>query len=258
MTEQHTSISALPDDERPRERLLRLGAPSLSTRELLAIFLRHGTKGKSVLELATELLVAFEGSLAKIAAATPAELAAFRGIGATKAVELQAVLELASRLQAERQEASFKCANPSQIAAFMLTKLRHQRQEEFHVLLLDTKLNLLKDEIITRGLIDRCPVHAREVFRLAIRESCKRIIICHNHPSGDPTPSPEDMTITAALVGAGKLLDIQVEDHLIVAPAPQNGKYFFSFRQQGLLTKPPFSTVKNVDAEKSRGETANQ
>jgi len=237
MTEQHTKICSLPGEERPRERLLRLGAASLSTRELLAIFLRHGTRGKSALELAAELLIAYDGSLTKIATSTPAELAAFRGIGAIKAVELQAVLELASRLQAERQQTGFKCASPSLIAEFMLARLRHLQQEEFHVLLLDAKLNLLKDEIVTRGLLDSCPIHAREVFRAAVRESCKRIIICHNHPSGDPTPSQEDKIITNVLVEAGKLLGIQIDDHLIVAPAPEGKISFFSFRKERLIGK---------------------
>lgn len=228
----HLNISELPDTERPRERMRALGPAALSNTELLALLLRHGTRGKSALEMSAELLRKFDGSLYRLANAPADSLSEISGIGGTKSMEMQAVFELARRLAREQLEKLPLCSNPLLIARYMATRFSHGGQEEFHVLLLDSKLQLIRDEIISLGLIDRCPIHPREVYRPAIREGCTSIAVCHNHPSGDPTPSPQDREATRQLDEAGKILGIRLTDHIIVGSGPDNDLRYYSFKQQ--------------------------
>lgn len=209
-------IHEMSENERPRERLARLGASALSERELLALLLRSGPRGVSALALADEVLAHFRGRLSALASATAAELCTIRGIGPAKALELVGALELARRLAAETPERRPYVNSPMATADYMRGRFSRLDQEEFHVLLLDAKLQLLHEELVTLGLVDRSLAHAREVFRSAIRAGCSRVALCHNHPSGDPRPSPEDMRITAVLRAAGKIVDIEVVDHVIV------------------------------------------
>lgn len=229
-------IAELPGHERPRERLLASGPEALSDTELLAILLRTGTRGRSALELARELLLNFGGGLNSLAAAGVGELRGLRGIGAAKAVEVVAAFTLARRLAAQPGRRRPRIEGPADVAALLREKLRLKAQEEFHVLLLDAKHHVLRDECVTVGLADRSQVHAREVFRPAIRESCTAVILAHNHPSGDPTPSPQDLECTKSLTAAGRVIGISVLDHVIIGRAGLAGdREFVSFREANLL-----------------------
>lgn len=227
-------IADLPDQERPRERVLRFGADALSTRELLAILIRNGTRGKSALDLATELLQHFSGSLPRLSAAKVSEISQISGLGPAKAITLLATFALARRMRLEDHLARRKLTEPQEVACYVREKLRQDTQEEFHVLLLDSRMQLLSDELVTLGLVDRSLVHAREVFRSAIREACQAVILCHNHPSGETKPSTEDINITHALQKAGDIIGIRILDHVIFGSGKCN-QAIFSFRQENLL-----------------------
>lgn len=232
-------IAEIPQTERPRERLQRQGGAALSNRELLAILLRNGTVGRSALDLAAELLQHFDGNLSRIATATRTELCRIHGIGQSKACELQAAFTLATRLTEEQLGDAPAMDTPETVACYMREHFRQNKQEEFHVLLLDTRMRLIRDEIVSIGLLDRSLVHPREVFRGAIREACQNLILCHNHPSGESLPSPEDIAVTGKLREAGELIGIRVTDHIIIGAATQGRKRdFFSFRANGMLAAP--------------------
>ncbi len=232
----HLAIAELPNAERPRERMRKHGPTALSIKELLALVLRHGTRGKSALELAEELLSRFGGNLSGLSGATVAGLSELPGIGQTKAMELQAIFELARRMAEEAVLQQRPCLdNPKLIVQYMSRRFRHPGQEEFHVLLMDSKLQLVRDEIVTVGLLDRCPIHPREIFRLAVQEGCSGIIVCHNHPSGNPEPSPQDRESTRQLAMAGNVLGIRLLDHLVIGDNAGNDPPYYSFRQNGKI-----------------------
>ena len=230
-------ISDLPADERPRERFERLGASALSVPELLAILLRTGVRGCSAMSVATQLLEHFDGNLARLASAPLGEICRLHGVGQTKAVTLGAAFELARRLQQAALPHRMMASTPEAIVAYLRTRIRQTDQEEFHVLLLDAKNQILADECVTVGLMDRALVHAREVFRTAIRIGCMRVVLAHNHPSGDPRPSRMDETLTKTLVASGELLDIAVLDHIILGRVDADPRHegFFSFKRSGKL-----------------------
>ncbi|OPZ25660.1 MAG: hypothetical protein BWZ02_02356 [Lentisphaerae bacterium ADurb.BinA184] len=229
-------IADMPPHERPRERLAVKGSDALKDEELIAILLRTGRAGRSALLLAQDLLARFEGRLDRVAAAGLAEIRGTPGIGPAKAVELYAAFSLARRLAAQPGDERVRLDSPATVAARLQERFRGLMQEEFHVLLLDTKNHLLRDECATVGLVDRSQVHAREVFRAAIRECCSRVLLAHNHPTGDPTPSPQDLACTRNLVAAGKVIGIEVLDHVIVGqPGPACPRGFVSLREENLL-----------------------
>ena len=224
------SLSPLPDCDRPRERLWSLGTGALTAIELLAVVLGTGTGAQSALELAAGLLRISDGSLRKLAARPPAELKRSTGIGPAKAARLLAAFELATRLSQESRPAAVRIREPEDVVRLFASRLRDLQVEEFHLLALDSQSQVLRDLLITRGLLNSSLVHPREVFRAAIAEAAAGIIVVHNHPSGDPTPSAEDRAVTRQLVEAGRLLDLPVYDHVIVA-----GDRFVSFASTGLL-----------------------
>lgn len=229
-------IREIPDRERPRERLIKHGAEGLKETELLAILLRSGRRGRSVLELAGDLLARFEGDLGRLALASVSELRSVKGIGAAKAVQVRAAFALAGRLSKTLDLERPQLEEPSDVAELLRETFRNVSQEQFRVLLLDTKHYLLKNELVTVGLLDRSHVHAREVFRRAIRESCSRVILVHNHPSGDPTPSGRDIACTRDLVSAGKIVGIEVLDHVIIGTrTPTRTRDYVSFRDEKLI-----------------------
>lgn len=229
-------IAELPDHERPRERLARLGAESLSDAELLAIMLGSGRRGRSALELARDLLREAGGSLTTLATQDQTDLQTIAGVGPAKAAQINAAFTLAKRLSSTLEPATPRLEAPAQVAELMRELFRGKQQEEFHALLINTKHSLIRDVCITVGLLDRSPVHAREVFRPAIRESCSRIILTHNHPSGDPTPSSEDIASTKKLSAAGKIVGIEILDHVIVGAATEaRTRDYLSFREENLL-----------------------
>jgi DNA repair protein RadC len=229
-------ISELPEHERPRERLLEKGAEALSEVELIAIILRTGPRGKSTLDLARDLLYHFNSNLTNLAAASPAALSQIKGIGKAKAAELKATFALASRLAANILKENKKISTPEDAVKYFREIFRGKNQEELRVLLLNTKNIVLREELVTIGLLDRSQAHAREVFRSAIQYSAAKIILAHNHPSGDPQPSEHDIECTKNLVTSGNIIGIEIVDHIIFGMRCQeHSKDFFSFREHHLI-----------------------
>ncbi len=217
-------------NDRPRERLWAHGAQALTAPELLAILLGTGGGGKSALELAGSLLEPADGSLRRLAARPAGELLRISGVGPAKGARLLAALEFGARLAREARPVLPRIRSPDDVARIVGPRLRDLAVEEFHLLALDSQSQVTRDVLITRGLLNSSLVHPREVFRAAIAEAAAGIILVHNHPSGDPTPSADDQAVTRQLVAAGELLDVPVYDHVIVA-----GDRFTSFATRGLL-----------------------
>jgi len=229
-------IREMAEQDRPRERLLRLGPEALKDEELLAIVIRMGRPGRSALDMARELLRRYQYSLALLAAAAPADLAKTPGIGMAKAAELKATFALATRMAAQELPEKAKLNSPEAAARYLRELFRGKKQEEVHVLVLDTKNRFLCVTQVTRGLLDQSALHAREVFRPAIEHGGAKLLLAHNHPSGDPTPSPQDVACTKALVEAGRLLGIELLDHLVIgAPTAGQPRDYFSFRDNGMI-----------------------
>jgi len=217
MREYQQPIKYWPEGERPRERLLQKGPEVLSDAELLAVVLRTGdaASGLSALDLALHLLARF-GNLRAIDRASPAELQEVPGMGPAKAAAVKAALALGRRSTAEGDETRVAFRSSSDVARYYLPKVQGLKKEIFRCALLDMKNRLLKDVVISEGSLGESLVHPREAFLPAVRESAAAVIFVHNHPSGDPTPSQEDIAITRQLVQAGQILGIRVLDHVIL------------------------------------------
>ena len=224
------SIRELPRSERPRERLVSLGASALSSVELLALLIGAGGVGGSALQVGQLLLAGAGGSLRRMALQPVAALTATSGVGIARAVPVHAALELGRRLASETRDDGAPVRSPRDVARLFAPRLEDLPVEEFHVAILDAQHRLERDITITRGLLTSSLVHPREVFREAIAERAAAVILVHNHPSGDPTPSADDRLVTEQLVAAGKVLDIPVHDHIIIG----RGRYV-SFAETGLL-----------------------
>ncbi|HET7789355.1 MAG TPA: DNA repair protein RadC [Gemmatimonadales bacterium] len=223
-------LSEQPETDRPRERLWRVGPPALTAQELLAILLGTGRAGADALTLAGRLLERAGGSLRRLAGRPAAELVRESGVGRAKAARLAAALELGRRAVMEAEPERRKIGGPADVHRFYAPRLRDLAVEEFHVLALSSQSQVLRDLLITRGILNSSLVHPREVFRAAIAEAAAGIIVVHNHPSGDPTPSADDREVTRQLVESGRLLDLPVYDHVIVG-----GERYVSFAESGLL-----------------------
>lgn len=216
--------------DRPRERLWRLGSHALTVQELLAILLGTGCAGRSALEVAAALLARVDSSIARLASRPAADVARIPGVGRAKAARVAAALELGRRLGAELTPPPERIAGPADVHRRCAPRLRDLAVEEFHVLALGSQSQVLADLLITRGILNSSLVHPREVFRGAIAEAAAGIIVVHNHPSGDPTPSADDRAVTRQLVDAGRLLDLPVYDHVIIG-----AERYVSFAEAGLL-----------------------
>ena len=211
------TVKELPLDDRPREKLLLRGAQSLSDAELVAILLRTGKKGKSVIEIARELINS-EGNLAMLATKTVDSLQKISGIGKDKAAALAAAFELSRRILSQPKWLSNKkITSPQDVAEIFIPILRDDNKEKFIVVCLNSANKIIKHEIISVGNLNSSVVHPREIFKVAIDNSSASIILIHNHPSGNPEPSNEDIRITKKIVETGKIMDIPVFDHLIIA-----------------------------------------
>ena len=224
------SISHWPEQERPRERLLALGAGALSDAELLAIFLRVGVPGKSAVDLARELLAHFGGSLARLAGATPQALARLPGVGPAKASQLAAVLELARRALAEDLRRRDVIASPAAVRDWLRLKLADLPHEVFCALWLDAQNRLIAFEELFRGTLTQTSVYPREVVKRALAGNAAAVILAHNHPSGVAEPSAADQLLTRSLKEALALVDVKVLDHFVVA-----GREPISFAERGML-----------------------
>ena len=216
--------------DRPRERLWRLGTTALTVQELLAILLGTGCAGRDALDVAGALLARVDGSLRRLAGRPAVEVGQTSGVGRAKAARLAAALELGRRLSVEQEPPPERIKGPADVHRLCFPRLRDLAVEEFHVLALGSQSQILADLLITRGILNSSLVHPREVFRAAIAEAAAGIIVVHNHPSGDPTPSADDRAVTRQLVDAGRLLDLPVYDHVIVG-----GERYVSFAEAGLL-----------------------
>jgi DNA repair protein RadC len=225
-----TFVSRLPPSERPRERLWSHGAAALTTTELLALLMGTAAGGSSVLETAGHLLDVSGGSLRRLAQRPRAELLDVEGVGPVKVARLLAALELGLRAAREERPTLPRIREPEDVVRLFDGRLRDLQVEEFHLLALDSQSQVLREVLVTRGLLNSSLVHPREVFRAAIAEAAAGIIVVHNHPSGDPTPSAEDRGVTQQLAAAGRLLDLPLYDHVIIA-----GDRFTSFAASGLL-----------------------
>jgi DNA repair protein RadC len=211
------TVKELPLDDRPREKLILRGAHNLSESELLAILLRTGRKGTPVTRLAQELLEE-NGGLSALAGKTIESLVKIKGIGNDKAATLAAAFEVGKRIDFQKKWiADKKITSPSDVADIFFPILRDEVQEQFIVICLNSSNRIIKYKTISRGTLNSSVVHAREIFKVAVDNSSASIILLHNHPSGNPEPSNEDITITKRLVEAGKIMDIPVFDHIIIA-----------------------------------------
>ena len=208
---------------------MRCGPEALSASELLAIVLRTGAGGQSALGLAESLLAGF-GGLRPLAAATVAELSETHGMGAAKAAQLQASMELGRRLMASASEERPRIRSPRDVYTLLSPTLRDERREHFVVLLLDTRNGVMRHKTVSVGDLSSSIVHPREVFTEAIRHGAASLIVAHNHPSGDPVPSPEDAAVTRRLAEAGELLGIELLDHIVLG----DGR-FVSLKERGLF-----------------------
>ncbi|HVG00559.1 MAG TPA: DNA repair protein RadC [Chloroflexia bacterium] len=209
------TIKELPLDARPREKLKALGAGSLSESELLAIILRVGTQGESVVDLANRLLVTY-GGLVGLSRVSFPELCGVHGLGEAKACQLKAALELGRRLLLAQPEERLQVRSPADLAPLLMLEMAPLDQETLRVVLLNTRNQVIKFADVYRGSLNSSLVRVAEVFKEAVRVNAAAIIVAHNHPSGDPTPSPEDRLVTEQIVSAGKLLEIEVLDHLVI------------------------------------------
>jgi DNA repair protein RadC len=222
-----------PINERPRERLIARGPDALTHAELVAILLRTGLKGTNVVQVGQQLINKY-GSLQALALASVAQLKQMPGVGGDKAATLVAAFALARRMERERLEESPVLDNPETVVRFIREANRLRNVESFQVLLLNVRQRFLRAEEISQGTLDTLLVHPREVFRAAIVNNAASILLLHNHPSGDPTPSEADIKVTRDLIRAGQLLKINVVDHIILGRAtPERTKDYVSLRELG-------------------------
>ena len=221
-------ITDFAESERPRERLARLGPQALSTSELLGILIRVGVSGENAIQVGNRLLNTFQG-ISGLHRADFDEVCNQHGIGPAKASQIKAALELGHRLSLEKPEDRMVVHSPSDAADLVKYEMSVLEQEELRVMLLDTRNRVLRTDTVYRGSLNSSQVRVGELFKNAIRRAAAAIIVIHNHPSGDPTPSPDDVAVTRAIVEAGKLLDVEVLDHLIIG----SGRYV-SLKERGL------------------------
>ena len=208
-------VREMAEEERPRERLRQRGPASLSNGDLLAILLNTGIKGEPVTAVA-QRLIAEHGGLVGLLKLDLSELSAIKGVGPVKATKLKAAFEIANRVQALGSDARPKISTPDDVVNLMGLEMSLLDQEELRVVLLDTKYRVLNVRTIYRGSVNQAQVRVGEVFRDAVRSNAVAIVVVHNHPSGDPTPSAADVSLTEDLVAAGRLLDIDLLDHLVI------------------------------------------
>lgn len=226
--EYHPTIKELPKNLRPRERLAYAGADALSTAELLAIILRTGGQGENVVRMAERLLTG-HGGITGLARSSYDELCQVHGLGPAKVTQIKAALELGRRLLLAAPQEQTQIRSPADVANLLMLEMGLLEQEHLRTVLLDTKNRVQRVASIYAGSLNTAVVRVGEVFRAAIRANSAALIVVHNHPSGDPTPSPEDVRVTQMIVEAGDLLDIDVLDHLIIGR-----NRYVSLKEQGL------------------------
>jgi DNA repair protein RadC len=229
MDSNSLTMREVPNEERPRERMLQYGSQALSNAELLAILLRTGTYSESAVTLAHRILSEC-GDFRSLVDMSKDQLTQIKGIGNAKALQIQASIELGRRLARSTHNEAVTIRSPESVANLMREELRYLQKEHFVCLFLNTKNHVIGQETLSMGSLNASIVHPREVFRAAIKRSSASIICVHNHPSGDPTPSPEDIQLTHRLVEAGSIIGIEVLDHIIIGDFK-----FVSLKEQGYM-----------------------
>ncbi len=226
-------IKDLPQRYRPRERLVEHGAEALTDAELIAILLRTGMCGQTAVDEGRALIQRF-GTMSELSRAALRELQEIRGVGRDKAIALKAAITLARRMAAEIQAAAPLLDQPAAVADLLREECRPYTVEHIYALLLDTRRRLLRKEALTRGTLDAAIVHPRDVFRHAVAPNASAVVLVHNHPSGDPTPSKADIMVTRDLIRAGRLLKIEVLDHVILGRrTDERERDYFSLKEHG-------------------------
>ncbi len=229
LTEQALMMREVHTADRPRERLMTQGATSLSNQELLAILLRTGTKQESVLHLANRVLLYFE-QIHHLKDATIEEITSIKGIGQAKAVQILAAVELGRRLSSKQTDTKYTIRSPKDAANYLMADMTSLKQEHFVVLFLNIKNQVMHKQTIFVGSLNASIVHPREIFREAVRRSSASIVCAHNHPSGNPAPSPEDIAVTKRLMEAGSIIGIELLDHIIIGD-----HQFISLNEKGFM-----------------------
>ena len=225
----HTKIKDWPENERPREKLLKLGPQALSDAELLALLIESGTGGITAVDLAKSLLIEHQ-DLSKLAAVGLAELTRMKGIGSARGARILASFELGRRVEAGHPKKKIRFNSPEDVVSVFMPKLRDLKKEVFKVILLDSGHKIIRDVTVSQGTLNASIVHAREVFKPAVDYLAAGIILLHNHPSGETSPSNEDRKMTSLLAKASDIMGIPILDHIIIA-----GARYFSFAKEGLI-----------------------
>lgn len=228
--EKSFTIKELPETERPREKLYSQGPESLSNEELLAIIIRTGSRTESSVELSKKVLSLDARGLVYLRDTTLEELMEIKGIGECKAAQILAAIEIGKRINHYTAVEKVKINQPSTLASIFMDEMRYLQKEHFRVILLDTKNQIIGKEEISIGTLNASIVHPRDVFKIAIKRNANSIILVHNHPSGDPTPSKEDINITNRLTDVGELVGIKVLDHIIIGDS-----CYISFKEKNII-----------------------
>ncbi len=215
-------IKDLPENSKPREKFLKYGPENLSDAELMAIILRTGTINENVIDMSNRLIK--QHTLSKLFDCSLKELQEIKGIGQSKAMQILAMSELGKRYS-NSQNPIKKITSAKDVYEYFKERLKDEKQENFYVLMLNTQNNIISDQLVSKGVLDAAILHPREVFRPAIKNSSSKIILIHNHPSGNPEPSPEDLEMTNILMQSGKLLNIKILDHVIIGGG-EEGKWW--------------------------------
>lgn len=226
----HTLIKELPVDERPREKLIKYGVKSLSNAELLAVLIRNGIKDTSAIDLSNKILSINEEGIRFLVNCTVQELSKIKGIGKSKACQIISAIELGKRIASVSKKNRASITSPKDVAELFMEEMRYYNKEFFKILLLNTKNEIITVEDVSIGSINSTIVHPREVYINAIKKSASSIILIHNHPSGNPQPSKEDIKITERLVEAGEIIGIEVLDHIIIGDG-----IYISFKEKSII-----------------------
>ena len=226
----HFTMKDLPDSEKPYEKFLEKGAEGLSDAELLAVILRSGNKRKTALQLAQDVLCREQWNLLNLNRLTMEELQKIDGIGKVKAIQLKCIAELTKRMTQTRYRKELEVKNPAAVANYYMEQLRHENREKLILAMFDIKSCLLGDEILSVGTVNASLVSPREIYLKALQKQAVNIILLHNHPSGDPTPSNEDIRTTLRVFECGKMLGITLADHIVIGD-----NRYTSFREKGIL-----------------------
>lgn len=243
MVDRGRALRGMPVDERPRERLARRGPAGLTSAELIGLIWMSGTRGRSAVDLAADALARHDG-LTGLARATERELTAVDGIGPVKAAQLAASFELGNRLLADWPSGRWSIRGPRDVADRLILQMGRLEREELRVVLLDTKNHVLRVATVYQGNVSASLVRVGELFRDAVRLNAAGLILVHNHPSGDPTPSPDDLHLTAEALAAGRLLDIELLDHLVIGHDA-----YVSLRDRGIAFDRPIDGMRTRAAD---------